>query len=256
MNILSLGAGVQSSTLAMMAARGEIGPMPDAAIFADTGWEPKKVHDYLDWLEKQLPFPVYRVMKDDGLLEAIKGTGRFAAVPFFTSGGGMGRRQCTAEYKILPVQRKVRELLGYAKYKRIPAGSVTMWIGISTDEAIRMKPSRVAWIEHRWPLIELGMSRGHCLEWFGKNNAPQPPKSSCLGCPFHSDKQWVEIKNQDPEEWQQTIEIDRLIRNRASKMNDQQFMHRSCKPLDQVDFNIIENQIDMFGNECEGMCGV
>lgn len=100
------------------------------------------------------------------------------------------------------------------------------------------------------------MSRGHCLEWFGKNNAPQPPKSSCLGCPFHSDKQWVEIKNQDAEEWQQTIEIDRLIRNRASKMQDQQFMHRSCRPLDQVDFNVIENQIDMFGNECEGMCGV
>jgi 3'-phosphoadenosine 5'-phosphosulfate sulfotransferase (PAPS reductase)/FAD synthetase len=200
MNILSLGAGVQSSTLAMMAAKGEIGPMPDAAIFADTGWEPKKVHEYLDWLEKQLPFPVYRVMKNDGLLEAIKGTVRFAAVPFFTSSGGMGRRQCTAEYKIMPVQKKVRELLGYEKYKRIPAGSVTMWIGISTDEAIRMKPSRVAWIEHRWPLIELGMSRGHCLEWFGKNNAPQPPKSSCLGCPFHSDKQWVEIKNQDAEE--------------------------------------------------------
>ena len=230
--------------------------MPDAAIFADTGWEPRKVHEYLDWLEKQLPFPVYRVMKNDGLLEAIKGTGRFAAVPFFTSNGGMGRRQCTAEYKIMPVQKKVRELLGYAPYKRIPAGSVSMWIGISTDESIRMKPSRVAWIEHRWPLIELGMNRGQCLEWFNNHKHPMPPKSSCLGCPFHSDKQWVEIKNNDPTEWQQTIEIDRLIRNRVSKMNHQQFMHRSCKPLDEVDFSMTENQVDMFGNECEGMCGV
>jgi len=34
---LSLGAGVQSTTLALMAAHGEVGPMPDCAIFADTG---------------------------------------------------------------------------------------------------------------------------------------------------------------------------------------------------------------------------
>ena len=63
MNIISLGAGVQSSTMALMAAHGEIGPMPDCAIFADTGDEPKKVYEWLDWLEKQLPFPVYRVQR-------------------------------------------------------------------------------------------------------------------------------------------------------------------------------------------------
>lgn len=38
---LSLGAGVQSTTMALMAAHGEIGPMPDCAIFADTGWGAK-----------------------------------------------------------------------------------------------------------------------------------------------------------------------------------------------------------------------
>lgn len=259
MNILSLGAGVQSSTLALMAAKGEIGPMPDAAIFADTGWEPRKVMEYLDWLETQLPFPVYRVMHKDGLLNAIKGDGRFAAVPFFMSGGGMGQRQCTAEYKLTPIRKKTRELLGYEPRKRIPEGSVTMWIGISLDESIRMKPSQDKWIKNRWPLIELNMTRWHCLEWMDKNGYPMPPKSSCLGCPYHSNKQWVEIKRDSPEEWLETIEIDRLIRNRASEMKDQQFMHRSCKPLDQVDFSIIEKQPDMwegFGNECEGMCGV
>ena len=67
LTILSLGAGVQSSTLALMAAKGEIKPMPDCAIFADTGAEPQGVYDYLDWLEKQLPFPVHRVMEGKGL---------------------------------------------------------------------------------------------------------------------------------------------------------------------------------------------
>ena len=257
MNILSLGAGVQSSTLAMMAAAGEIGPMPDAAIFADTGWEPRKVHEYLDWLEKQLPFPVYRVMHKDGLLNALKENKGVVGMPFFTSNGGMGfRRQCTREYKITPVQNKVRELLGYKPRQRIPVGSATVWVGISTDEAIRMKPSQVAWIKNRWPLIEAGMSRLHCLEWFGANQFPYPPKSSCLGCPYHSDKQWVEIKQGDQQEWIATVEMDKKIRERNQNSKYQEFMHRSCKPLDEVDFSMTENQIDMFGNECEGMCGV
>ena len=257
MNILSLGAGVQSSTLAMMAAAGEIGPMPDAAIFADTGWEPKKVHEYLDWLEKQLPFPVYRVMHKEGLREALKNKNtKHAKVPFFTAKGGMGHRQCTADYKILPIQKKVRELLGYEPRQRIPQNAAHMWIGISTDEAIRMKPSRVSWINHRWPLIEASMSRGQCLEWFQKNNFPMPPKSSCLGCPFHSDKQWIEIKQNDEEEWQDTIEIDKAIRNIGYGKIASLFMHKSLKPLAEVDFSLTENQVDMFGNECEGMCGV
>lgn len=255
MNILSLGAGVQSSTLALMAAKGEIGPMPDAAIFADTGWEPRKVHEYLDWLETQLPFPVYRVMHKNGLLVDLMGEGRYAAVPFFTADGGLGRRQCTAEYKLKPIRRKMRELLGYEPRKRIPADSATCWIGISLDEAIRMKPSWDKWITNRWPLIELNMTRWHCLEWMDKNGYPMPPKSSCLGCPFHSDKHWAEMKCGDPEEWEQTVEMDKRIRTCAKGMR-QQFMHRSRRPLDEVDFSVITNQIDMFGNECEGMCGV
>ena len=60
-HIISLGAGVQSSTMALMAAHGEITPMPDCAIFADTQWEPRGVYQWLSWLETQLPFPVHRV---------------------------------------------------------------------------------------------------------------------------------------------------------------------------------------------------
>ena len=32
-------------------------------------------------------------------------------------------------------------------------------------------------------------------------------------------------------------------------------MHRSCKNLDEVKFKDDE-QLDLFNNECEGMCGV
>ena len=75
LRILSLGAGVQSSTLALMIEKGEV-PMVDAAIFADTKGEPKAVYDWLNWLEKKLSYPVYRVtwrdLKQD-ILDAAEG---------------------------------------------------------------------------------------------------------------------------------------------------------------------------------------
>jgi len=167
LNILSLGAGVQSSTLALMAAKGEITPMPDCAIFADTGAEPTQVMEYLAYLESILPFPVYKVMKGGGLMQNIIKSARgerYAGAPFFTESksknGGKLRRQCTTEFKIEPIIKKVRELMGLKRGQRAKKGiQVIQYIGISTDEATRMKPSQKKYIEHRWPLIELGMSR-------------------------------------------------------------------------------------------------
>ena len=63
---------MQSSTLALMAAAGEITPMPKCAIFADTQAEPASVYRWLDWLEKQLPFPVHRVTKGNLEADALK----------------------------------------------------------------------------------------------------------------------------------------------------------------------------------------
>lgn len=46
MNIISLGAGVQSSTMALMEKHGEITPMPDCAIFADTQESRKPIESF------------------------------------------------------------------------------------------------------------------------------------------------------------------------------------------------------------------
>lgn len=125
-NVISLGAGVQSSTMALMAAHGEITPMPECAIFADTGWEPKAVYTWLEWLEKQLPFKVHHVSNGDLREEQVtarmrkhdEGGKHYAALPYFTKADGsdsrgMVKRQCTANYKIDPIERLIkRQLLG------------------------------------------------------------------------------------------------------------------------------------------------
>ena len=50
MHVISLGGGVQSTVMLLMAEREEITPLPSAAIFADTGWEPEYVYQHLSWL--------------------------------------------------------------------------------------------------------------------------------------------------------------------------------------------------------------
>lgn len=271
MNIISLGAGVQSSTMALMAAHGEITPMPDCAIFADTGAEPKKVYEWLDWLKKQLPFPIYTVSKgslwEDEL--RIRTSGKSGkrylkgSIPAFVKNPegkiGLLGRKCTSDYKIVPLQRKVRELVGIKRAgKKIVYAKV--WIGISVDEAHRMKPSRVDYIENIWPLINADLSRGGCLNWMKEKGYPVPPRSACVFCPFHSDLEWKKLRDESPEEWHRAIQFEQSMQEAQLKQEvliGKPFLHSSCKPLSEADLTEkIDLQADLFGNECEGMCGV
>lgn len=240
--------------------------MVDAAIFADTQWEPKGVYKWLDWLERQLPFPVHRVTAGS-IRESIVNKqnttgGRFASIPWHIQmpdgSASMGRRQCTREYKIAPIIKAKRSLLGYAPRQRIPVGSCETLMGISTDEASRMKDSREPWNRNVFPLIEMGMSRADCLAWMERHGYPQPPKSSCVGCPFHSDREWRRIKDQDPEGWADVLALDELIRHPVRGLRGQQFMHRKLLPLAKIDFSTPEElgQTNLFEMECEGLCGV
>jgi len=265
LNVISLGAGVQSSTMALMAANNSFDVIPDCGIFADTGWEPASIYKWLDWLEQQLPYPVYRVSAGsliDNLTQTKKNN--YTPVPFYIKDDkgnkSIGRRQCTNEYKIQPIRKKIRDLLGIKKHQR--AGKevlVRQWIGITTDEALRAKPNRDAFIENIYPLITKGMHRHDCIRWMEKNNFPKPSKSACIGCPFRSDAEWRDLKTESPEEWDHAVNVDRLIRKPSTygTHTAQQYMHKQCVPLDQVDLRTAEDKGQYnFLNECEGMCGV
>lgn len=278
-HIISLGAGVQSSTMSLMAAHGEITPMPVAAIFADTQAEPKSVYTWLDWLEKQLPFPVYRVTTgnlavDELRIRRSKKSGRLYlrnTIPAFVSRldgrRGLLGRKCTADYKIIPLQRKVKELVGIRR--SVNQVRSVVWIGISRDEAHRMKPSRVPYIENSWPLIDANMTRQKCLEWWDRPSWYEarpfkyPPRSACRFCPFHSDEEWDRQKTEEPDEFALSVAFERdliVAAKQQETLIGTPFLHESCTPLDSVDFTKLlssgRSQLSLFGNECEGMCGV
>ena len=290
MHVISLGAGVQSTTMALMAAHGEIEPMPDAAIFADTGAEPKAVYEHLDWLRSGnvLPFPVEVVQFSD-LADDIRKTaagvkpvaGRengYLAPPFFTvntdGSHGMLRRECTSNYKIKPIQRRIKELLGRPTDKPIRS-SVPLacsWLGISADEWIRVKPSDVRWLAKRHPLIdratqdgppphERWMSRQDCIEWLARHDYPIPPRSACTFCPYQSAAEW-EILRANPDDWDQAVAIDRLIRDMPAqeraglKKGGRLYVNVNRRPLEEIETGGPIDQSNLWAGECEGMCGI
>ncbi len=271
--IISLGAGVQSSCMALMAAHGEIGPMPTAAIFADTQAEPESVYNWLDWLETKLPFPVYRVTAGSLTKMSLSTrTNRKTGAPYlrkmipaFTLNGdgskGLLGRDCTKDFKLNPLFKKLRDL---AKIRRgQKTVGVISWIGISLDEVSRMKPSKIAWAQSRWPLIEKEMSRHDCLRWMEKNSYPEPPRSACTYCPFHSDHEWRKLKTNEPAAFADAVAFEKslqdLHRNHTGggKIKSVPYLHDSMVPLGDIDFSEDTKQGHLkFHNECEGMCGV
>lgn len=261
LRVLSLGAGVQSTTMALMAAHGQIEPMPDCAIFADTGDETAGTMEQLAWLQSDnaLPFPVHVVSKgrlSDSIRARSKGEGRFVSAPFYTGNGGMGRRQCTREYKVEPITKKQRELMGFKPRQRIDPGSCEVWIGISTDECVRAGASFERWTVNRYPLLEQRMSRNDCEAWLRRHDYSVPPKSACTYCPYRSDNEWRWLRDNDPDAWAEAVAIDKLIRNTPS-MDHQEFLHSSMVPLDEVDLTTAEDHGQMgFLNDCEGGCGL
>lgn len=267
MRVLSLGAGVQSSTLALMMATGEAEPV-QCAVFADTGDEPRAVYAWLDWLEKQLPFPVYRVTAGQLSAESTKlrtsrrsgNTYLAPGLPVFVVGAdgkkGMFPRQCTREHKIDPINRLLRKL---AKVPRGPSGVyVEVCIGISLDEVIRMKPSKHLWARHIWPLVDARMTRADCLRWMATHGYPQPPRSACIFCPYHSDREWIRLREESPEEFEAAVAFEKNLQtafSEATAISGTPYLHASRRPLAEVTFDA-GAQPDLFGNECEGMCGV
>lgn len=274
MRVISLGAGVQSSYLALQCARGEMEPA-DHAVFADTGDEPAAVYTWLEWLRAEIarsphPFPIHtvgagRLSEASTRLHRSQRSGQtylVSSVPVHVLNKdgtkGMWARQCTRNHKIDPINRKIRELA------RIPRGAKRPYavclVGISLDEAHRMKPARKPWVKNEWPLCDAGITRRRILEWFASMGYPQPPKSACTFCPYHSDHGWLQLKTNDPEAFASAVKYEQKLQDafaRATALSGVPFLHASLLPIYMVNFaNSDQLELDGFGNECEGMCGL
>lgn len=273
-HVLNLGAGVQSTTLALLSIARvfpEKIPIFDCAIFADVGDEPAAVYSHLGWLmAKCAPFfPTIVRSKGrlgDDLILGIPRPGseaRMVSIPAFTTEiegntdeSGMTKRQCTKEYKTEVIERAIRrDVLGLAPRKRIPRDVVVhQYLGLSYDEPGRIfgkngRPGAKDRVEANprfrahFPLYDLFMTRAICRAWLAKQEIPhEVPRSACSFCPYHDNAEWLRMKTTDPESWNRAVEIDRAIRDHdstcAKKHNEKLYLHRSCLPLEKVDLTL------------------
>jgi hypothetical protein len=186
--------------------------------------------------------PVLRVSKGNLRADSTDPDHRYASIPYFVrnpdGSEGMGRRQCTSEYKLAPIGRKVRELLGAAApdFRRVPKGQVAeQWIGFSVDEIYRVSDHNpVSYITKRYPLLELGMDRKACERWLRSRGWTSVEKSACIGCPYHGNRQWRDLRDNHPDEWSDAVEFDEAVRKGGAHglpRAGEAFLHRSRIPL-------------------------
>jgi len=203
---ISLGWGVQSFTLAAMSALGDLPPV-DVAIHADTTHEMAATYafaqEWAPWLEKR----GVRVVTVTTAARPVDIWGGVAMPAYTLEDGKRGRikRQCTNDWKIAPV----RKLLQSERNGQ----PVELWLGISTDEWHRAKSADVQYIDHKYPLLDLGMSRADCLRWLTAHRLPSPGKSSCTFCPFHRIGEWEQIKRTGGADWEEALQVDEMIRH-------------------------------------------
>jgi hypothetical protein len=268
--VLSLGAGVQSTTLLRMCIAGEVEPITHA-VFSDTGWEPRAVYDHLTKIRKETEaagIEFHLVSQGNIRDDALNPNHRCASMPLhlLNENGqpAMGRRQCTSEYKLKPLLAKQREIAGLKPGQRCSEHRITTLIGISWDETQRMKDPVFPWIRNEYPLVDRRLTRQDCLSWNDRNGFDRPPRSSCIGCPFHSDKEWRAIKD-DPEDWADAVEFDEALRDPNRELSPSigilrasMYLHRKRIPLREVDLRTVEEQGQgtLFDMDCEGMCGL
>ena len=255
MKIISLGLGIQSTAMYLMSSLGHI-DRADYAIFADPGAELPDTYrlweDLSNWAKRNNGIKLIKKKKslyDD----IINNNGeRLASIPAFTKSDGMVRRQCTNEYKINVVVKEVRRLHNLKKGQRMKP--TEMLLGISLDEIQRMKESQLYNINYVYPLIDNRITRSQCIRILEEHSFKDVKKSSCVFCPYHSNRAWKEIKQDYTQEWEKVVKVDRAIRDSSARgVEEKLFLHRSLKPIDEA--YLQEDQEELFMCE-EGYCGI
>ena len=223
----NVSGGVQSTTMAHMIINGDL-PRPDCLIFADTGWERETSYQTIEGLkvladEIDLPFHVVNNGNvrdqaiESGDTESGYGDWRdkdgygFLKMPVYTidqrgNKPKMSNKQCTTEFKIRPIRKYLRSIYGTDAHFR-------QWIGISLDEAKRMRTAKEKYLSFWYPLVEMRWSRGRCIEYLKSHGLPVPTKSSCIGCPLHGEQEWHSLTDSEKAD---AIEFDESIRHLQS----------------------------------------
>lgn len=267
LTIISYGGGVQSTAMLVLACEGRLGYDVDAAVFANVG--PNSEHPATLTFIEEVARPycaehglelveVRRTMVRSGEVkdlydDLMDPEMKAVKIPVRLGTGAPGNRICTVDYKVKPMARWLKQ---NGASKTDPA---TVLIGFSTDEVFRVgRGQPIPGQERAYPLIDLGLSRSACQQLIADAGLPVPPKSSCYFCPFRTKQVWAEMRRDEPELFQKTVELERaMINKRHALGRDPAYLHGDLKPLDEA-VHEAQDMLPLFDDkdgECDsGMC--
>jgi hypothetical protein len=233
---LSYSGGVQSHGILRMVLAGMI-PRPTrfCVVAADPGMENSGTYEAIEWArfvcgEANIPFLMAggpSLYRDIISLKSTDKT-RLDTPPLWTKNddGSIGIliQKCTAHYKIAPIKRAVRRELyrlfaiPVDRYLGLSDGCVEQWIGFTADEAGRVEgllnsPTNVAYVRFAFPLVGMGLTKADVVAIYEKHEWALPPRSMCNACPFHGLKSLRQMHDEQPEDWQQAVNVDEACRD-------------------------------------------
>lgn len=239
--VLSFGAGVQTTAMAIMVAKGEL--KVDAVVFADTGAEKPETYWYIENYIKPL---LERVGKSLQVLKREKTAyyeptlydflWRIKDIP------SVQQRRCTDHYKI----RVIQKLVGTEGI---------LLIGFSLDEAYRANRKKPKKYPREYPLIDMGISVGDCRRIIQDAGFPLPLKSSCYFCPFQHPIEWNWLKNRYPDLFQKALDLEANYYERKPEMRERYGLLRGT-PLWKMKDGLQPEMFLDIGHSCwSGHCG-
>lgn len=249
---------MQSTAMLVLAAQGKI--KPRLFIFANVGQDSEHPDSLAYFRDVAIPFAAAngiemvevqkrwkrgdRAGTTDTLRSALSRGQR--SIPFRKTKDGppMGR-SCTVDFKLGPIGDELRRRGATAEAPALVS------LGISVDEIERANPGadeRSPWQVRTYPLLDLGMRRVDCLALIRDAGLPEPGKSSCFFCPYHSIEAWRLLRARTPELFAESVAIEAALSTTAHPV----YLTRHGKPLSDV----LDDQLTFDGMDgCEsGWC--
>ena len=259
--ICSLGGGQASTAMFLMSLHGDIEPKVDAAVWADTGWEPESTHFTIQFLKgyaAQFDVPVHVVRTHIGDGDVRKAmldpNSRNGQMPMFTYNQKgekmMLRRYCTNEFKVYPIRRLLRKEFG-ASFKN----PVNTWLGYTVDEATRMKPAKPKYEIRRYPLIEARLYRQHCIDYLKKHGFDFVQRSACVGCPFRRNDEYrilTESEKQELADFEDALNEKGYQMKGGAEERVEVRLHPSMTPIVERPYESDDTQLSLFDDLCGG----
>lgn len=230
MKILSCGAGMQSTALALMSCekvkepnKYPIVPIYDLIVFCDLGEEPPWVYNQVEFIRNACEEAgiLFVILKTDLHGDYIRNFGkkRVVSIPFWTlsTEGKKGKmmRNCTLDYKIAAIQKYVRwDVLGYRKGQRTKPKDEKaheMHIGFSWEERQRCSDNPHRMFYNVFPLVDMELTRADNYAYIRDIWKLETKASACTFCPFHRNYFFKHLKENHQQDYDKLIEFDELL---------------------------------------------